>query len=136
MPKLKAYTLGNNGFVDWSVTDALGLPRHTRQASVLVFAYTKAQAIEELEWRRRIKATVACPTSMADPEFRVASGPRVDAFLDSWIDEPAVIVTPMTGGQPVPVVRIADNGTPEFWGVLRRVGTVVVFSREQMPGSR
>jgi hypothetical protein len=135
MSKLKAYTLGNNGFVDSSVQEALGEPTHIRQASVLVFAYTKAQAIAELEWRRRTKVTVACPTSTSDPEFRVASGPTVDALLDSWIDKPTVVVTPSITRSLTPVVRIADDGSPRFWGILRRVEAQVVFSLEQMPES-
>lgn len=129
---LKAYTLGNNGFVDSMVLEALGEPTHIRQASVLVFARTKAEAINTIVARRRTRATVAVP-QMSDPEFRMATGPFADAFLGSWIDEPTVIVTPLTSGWPTPVVRIGPDGEPEFWGVVRRINGAYVFAREQMP---
>ncbi len=132
MSKLKAYTLGNNGFVSSDVLDALGLPDHIRQASVMVFASSKADAIQTIKDRNQQRAIRFIP-KLTDSEFRTVDGPHADAFLGSWIDEPAIVVKPFVGGQPEPVARILPDGTPEFWGVLRRINGQVVFSREQMP---
>ncbi len=136
MAKLKAYTLGNNGFVDTSVLEALGEPTHMRQASVLVFATSKREAIDILHLKRSGKATVACPYSVSDPEFRVSASLQAEAFLGSWVDEPTVVVMPINSRDPNPVVRIDDDGHPEFWGVLRRIHGRIVFSPEQMPADR
>ena len=133
MPTLKAYTLGNNGFISSDVLDALGLPGHIRQASVMVFAHTKAEAIRVLGAHHEQRAIRFTPKP-SDPEFRQATGPWVDAFLGSWIQEPTIVVTPMiAAGEVTPVARILDDGRPEFWGVLRRIGSQVVFCRKQMP---
>jgi hypothetical protein len=126
MPTLKAYTLGVNGFVDASVLEALGEPGDKRQAGVLVFAHTKRGAIDTILGHRLTRATVAVP-QMSDPEFRVASGPIARALLGSWVDEPAVVVTPLIGGSDTPVVRIGLDGEPEHWGVLRRVRGAITF---------
>jgi hypothetical protein len=133
MPNLKAYTLGNNGFISADVLDTLGLPDHTRQASVMVFAASKADAIRTLEAHSQQRAIRYTP-KLSDPEFRMTTSPWADAFLDSWIDEPTIVVKPMiTTGEVTPVARILDDGRPEFWGVLRRINGTIVFSREQMP---
>lgn len=127
---LKAYTLGNNGFVGREVLDALGEPGHTRQASVMVFARTKAEAIRTIEDR---PAGGIWAPRISEPEFRMVDGPYADAFLGCWVDGPDIIVTPLTSGWPTPVVRVTADNIVEFWGVLRRIGSQVVFSKEVQP---
>lgn len=132
MTRLKAFTLGNNGFISADVLDVLGLPDHIRQASVTIFATSKADAIEVLAAHNGQRAIRYTPKT-TDPEFRTVSGPWADAFLGSWVHKPTIIIKPLNAGTVTPVARIAADGTPEFWGVLRNIGGQPVFSVEQMP---
>lgn len=130
MTNLKAYTLGNNGFVSDEVSDIAG--DGLSQASVLVFAHSRYEALRVLDERSQQRAVRHVPR-LSDPEFRVAAGSMSAAFLGSWIHEPDLIVTPLLTRYPAPVARVFPNGSVGFWGVLREIHGRVVFSPELAP---
>lgn len=131
MARLKVFSLGNNGFIGSAVRDALGEPRHIRQAAVLVVAATKAAAIEVIERARSnpAGAYVALPTR-SDPEFRVAAGNDVAALRAAGLlDTPTVLVTSNSGG-PAAVVQVGTGGVRRI-GTLRRSGGGFTFVAEE-----
>src|SRR5688500_12891173 len=105
MSRLKIYTLGYHGFVSRDVRDALTLPRHIRQASVLIAATSKQAAIDLCQQTSHVHA----PT-LSDPEFRRTSGDDVDALATAGVfADPVVVVKELTrvGG---PVVAVSASG--------------------------
>lgn len=125
MAKMKAYTLGNHGFISSEVRDALGLPRHIRQASVLLVAATKTAAVQ-VAAERGIRAEAR------DPEFRVTDGPQVRALAEAGLlNEPGVLVTPGVGsGGNSGVVRVDPGAPPVLVGRFDGYGTDARFVPE------
>ncbi|MFI2663320.1 hypothetical protein [Micromonospora carbonacea] len=113
MAKLKTYTLGNQGFINNHVRDALGLPSHIRQARVIAVAATKAAAVQVL-------ADHGFPNhSIRDSEFRQGMGNDIDALeAAGQIAAPGVLVTSMSFGGSLPVVRMQSGGVPVRIGRL------------------
>lgn len=113
---MKVYTLGVNGFVSGATIQALGVPRHVRQAGVLVVARTKAEAINTVA-----AAGMRAP-SMSDKEFRLATGSTVQALDDAGLlDQAAVFATPLTGSGTADIlVRIVSRDVVEVLGHLVR----------------
>ncbi|MGA3562666.1 hypothetical protein [Melissospora conviva] len=111
--KMKTYTLGNHGFINSYIRDALNLPSHICQAEILVVAATKADAAQVLDDQGFFGH------NPRDPEFRVASGNDVDA-LDAagLLGEPAVYVTTLIGRPGDWVVRVQSGGVPVRVGRL------------------
>ncbi len=118
MPKLKAYTLGNHGFVPPAVLAAIGEPAHIRQASVLIIAATKREAVE-------IAAARGIRAELSSEEFRVASGPLAEQLVRFADSSPMVFVSPMTGSPSNVVVGLGEGGQPWPVGrVVREAGAV------------
>lgn len=113
MPKLKTYTLGIHGFINHTISDALGLPRHIRQATVIAVATSKAHAVQ-------VYADHGFPNVNArDSEFRVAMGNHIDALTEAdQLTEPGVWVTPNVGTRRNTVLRMLPGGVPKRIGHL------------------
>lgn len=117
MAKQKAYTLGIHGFVASHIVEALGASRHHRQATVLIVARTKAEAIRTAEDVPGVPAPV-----ISDSEFRVAGAPYVAAIVEHAGDLPAIYVHELTPSAGAPVVRVDDAG-PYRVGRLQRAAS-------------
>lgn len=129
MAFLKVYTLGINGFIRSGVNDALGIPSHIRQATVLAVATTKAHAVQ-------VYAEHGFPgVRPSDSEFRVAMGNDLDALAAAGLlTEPGVWVIPMLGWDGKGVVRMLPGGAPRRVGRLDRgEGNRSVFVPEEQP---
>jgi hypothetical protein len=72
---MKIYTLGAHGIVPDGVAGELGLTGAHRQAEVLIAAPSKVKAFAALT------SLWLAPSSIHDPEFRIASGDLVDALV-------------------------------------------------------
>ncbi len=111
MATLKAYTVGNNGFVNRPVLDTLGEPAHRRQARVIVVAASKAAAA-------RTSETAGFRVNLHDPDFRVAGGPLAESIL-AVATAPAVYAMALDARAGDPVVRL-DGGAGVRVGALAR----------------
>lgn len=122
---LRTYTLGVNGFVSAATIEELGLPRHVRQASVLVVAKSKAEAI-------RVAAGAGLHMiSINDREFRMVDGAMSSLLaVEGLLQEPAVYATPTTGsGLEDRLVRIDSSNEVVQIGTIERVGGKPVLTR-------
>jgi hypothetical protein len=116
---MKVFTLGNSGFIGPQMAEALGLPRHTSQARVLVAAANKTAA------HRLVGEGLGIPLSMSSQDFRLAMGNDLDALLRAGLLTTASIyVMPMLARAGSPVIEVYPGGT---WS---RVGTM-----EYAPGA-
>jgi hypothetical protein len=118
MAVLKAYTVGNNGFVCRAVLDTLGEPAHRRQARVILVAASKAAAV-------RLGETVGFRVSPNDVDFRVAGGPLADSILAAT-PGPAVYAMALDARSGDPVVRL-NGGAGILVGALAREGSGYVL---------
>lgn len=119
------FTLGNGGFVRPEIITALGLPRHVRQARVLIAAENKGRA------RTLVVEALDLPISPSNPEFRQAMGNDVDALSAAGLlDAVSIYVLPLLlSGRSQPVVQVAPNGTWWVAGLVERRDNVFVFER-------
>lgn len=122
MAALKAYTVGNNGFVSRAVMDTLGAPRHHRQACVILIAGSKAAAVRAAE-------TVGFHVSPNDGEFRVARDLLAESILDVAAG-PSVCATALTARSGGPVVRL-DGAAGVRVGELVREGYVLALNLDR-----
>jgi hypothetical protein len=124
MARMKAYTLGINGFVGSIIADMIGEPAHTRQAYVLIVAPTKAAAADLAasyrEWG------VFAPR-LSDPEFRVVSDSVSRQLLEAAGDAPGVFVHPLTTHHSAPVVALGDDGPHQVGRLERNDGPGYTF---------
>ncbi len=123
---LKAYTLGNDGFVDREVIAALGQPRHVSQATVILVAASKAAAVRMCE---SLDRWMQVPR-LSDQEFRVSQS-AAETFRDILVaGDPAVVVMPLIGHSGDLVVRIGADGPLRIgrveWAPDGRYGAVFV----------
>lgn len=128
MAKLKTFTLGNHGFINNTVSDALDLPRHVRQATVIAVATTKAHAVQ-------VYADHGFPhINPRDPEFRMAGGNHIDALAAAGeLAEPGVWVTPNIGNLSNTVVRMQPGGVPQRIGRFEHgPGFKTTFVRDEV----
>lgn len=110
---LKVFTLGIYGFIDQTIGEALNLPRHIRQARVLVAAPTKAEAARVLGERG------FRDVGIRQPEFRLAMGNDLDAYQAAGLlNEPVVLVAPSNTRSGDPVVAMQPGGEPRMIGHL------------------
>lgn len=113
MTTLKAYTLGNHGFIDQATRDAIGAKPWTIQGNVIIVAKSKAEAhrVYELESGK--------PASYNDKEFRqLGLGYALAQSLIAYsATTPAVYVTKWAAPAGYPVVRL-KGGKPVRIGEL------------------
>ncbi len=106
MTALKAYTLGNNGFVRPAIIEALGEARHVRQAAVTIVATSKKAAVTLAE-------TVGLRVSYSDSEFRqIDSRIAVDVltFVEVTDNQPGVFASPRLSRPGDPIVELLPDG--------------------------
>jgi len=114
--RLKAYTLGVNGFVSRDVLDVLGEPAHRRQATVVIVAGSKLSACD-------LANAVGIRASHRDPETRMVNGWLIaDQLRDFAGDTPGVFVMPLNHAEGDPVVEVHRDG-------VRVVGTIRELQR-------
>lgn len=105
---LKAYSLGNNGFVGRRIIEALGEPRHIVQAEVIVIAPSKKAAAE-------LATANVCRTNAR--ELYEAGGWVVEHLL-ALVEDSAVFVTPLLARTGDPLLRIDEGRAFQLVGQL------------------
>ncbi len=115
---MRAYTLGISGFANRSILDALGEPRHIRQAASVIVASSKKHAAE-------LAATYGFGrVSLSDDEFRMLSTPDMHPVTRGLLTlangRPMVFAYSMNSGDGSAVVAVDESG-PWVAGHLRRV---------------
>ncbi len=117
---LKAYTLGNNGFVRPEVREALGQPLGRNQAAVIIVAATKKAAVE-------LAGTVGVRVTPSDPEFRMVDASQIVEWAG---DRPGVFATTMIRRDGSPLVELHRDG----WRPVGRYGADgLVFGERAAP---
>lgn len=111
MTRLKAYTLGVNGFVARHVLAALGEPEHRRQVTVVIVAGSKLSACD-------LANAVGVRANHRDSETRMVNGWLIgDQLRDFAGDTPGVFVLPLNHAEGDTVVEVHSDG-------VRVVGTI------------
>lgn len=117
MTTLKAYTLGNSGYVGRDVIEAIGEPDHVQQADVTIVAASKRAAVE-------VATQVGMRVNPSSDGFRLADHSSTTRALEAagLLDEPAVYAHAKAGGMKHPLVQIVGGRHPVWVGTLHRVG--------------
>jgi len=100
---LKAYTLGNHGFVPTHVREALGQPIGRNQASVVIVAASKKAAVTLAE-------QVGVRVSYTDSEFRRNDGPATASVVAFTDGQPGVFASPRLRRPGDPIVELLPDG--------------------------